>query len=392
MSKLLFIFERDMPTVSITRDVFSHLEGHQEIKSEFSYLTDVRPSDIDSNDVIILMRPNNVYAWKIAANARKAGHVVVTFCDDDLLNLPATNPTIPWRRKGLIKALANSDVIWSSSRHIAEKYKELTAGKRPAVMDTVVRPSELESIEAVRDHEGVRIVYAAAPSHAELFERFVNPVIPALVKEFGDDISFTFVSVHPQISGVKTEYVSGMPLIEYRRFMKEGKFDVGLAPLYDDEFSKCKYFNKFIEYTTQGIVGLYSKTEPYTLVVSNEENGFLAENNTESWLNTLRKAITDKKMREYCVQNAIRYLATEHSEDACIERLRAELPEITETLGNYQKCGGYGLNKIIYYLYRLLDSIYLVRFYIKSGGVRAVLNRVHRRFADGKAYSRNRIK
>ena len=86
MSKLLFLFERDMPTVSITREVFSNLHGQDQIKSSFMYLEDVKPSNIDDNDVVIFMRPNNIYAWKIADEARKAGHVTVTFCDDDLLN------------------------------------------------------------------------------------------------------------------------------------------------------------------------------------------------------------------------------------------------------------------------------------------------------------------
>ena len=121
MSRLLFIYERDMPTVSITHEMFSGLKLFPEIKSDFCYLQDVRPSDIDYHDVIIFIRPDNIYSWKIAQNAKQAGHLIVTFCDDDLLNLPKPNPTIPWRKKGLLKALSFTDVIWSSSRYILEK-------------------------------------------------------------------------------------------------------------------------------------------------------------------------------------------------------------------------------------------------------------------------------
>lgn len=385
MSKLLFIYERDMPTISITRDIFSHLHNHDEIKSSFKYLKDVRPSDIDAHDVVIFMRPNNNYAWKIAEVARKAGHITVTFCDDDLLNLPASSPTMPWRKKGLLRVLKYSDVIWSSSRYISNKYRDLTAGKRTAITDTIIRPEELNGVKAACNDKA-RIVYAAAPSHAALFEKYIAPIIPELTSEF--DVSFTFVGVHPNVPGLECEYVSSMPLLEYRKYMRESGFDIGLAPLHNDEFSKCKYFNKFIEYTTQGIMGVYSRTEPYTYVVRDGINGFLAADDPQDWLRVLREAIQDKEKRKQCVENAVEYLRTEHSEDACIERIRQGLPEILEASVNYQKCGSFGLQKIIYYLTRPLDWMYLTGFYLKHTGIKAVMKRTKTHFVEAKAYSR----
>lgn len=387
MSRLLFIFERDMPTVSITKDVFTHLRHYQSIKVDFVYLTDVKETDIDAHDVIIFIRPENAYSWKIAEKSRKAGHVTVTFCDDDLLNLPASSPTMPWRKKGLIKTLAYSDVIWASSRYITEKYKPLTAGKRFAITDTILQPEELEGIKYYGS-EKVKIVYAAAPSHASLFEKYIAPVAPRLADEF--DISFTFVSVHPKVYGVECEYVAGMPLLEYRKYMRESLFDIGLAPLYSDDFSKCKYFNKFIEYTTQGIVGVYSKTEPYTYVVKNGENGFLASDDPEDWYRALKEAIENKEKRKTCVENAIEYLRREHSEGACIERIRQGLPEILEAKGDYMKCGGFRAQKIIYYLTRPLDWIYLMGFYLKNTGIRAVIKRTRIHFTEAKAYRKKK--
>lgn len=387
MSRLLFIFERDMPTISITRDVFSHLHNHDTIKSDFIYLTDVKPQDIDEHDVIILMRPNDSYSWKVADEARKAGHVVVTFCDDDLLNLPASEPTMPWRRRGLIKTLAHSDVIWSSSRYLTERYMPLTAGKRYVVGDTILRPEELGEIR-LAENDKVKIVYAAAPSHADLFDKYIAPVVPRLADEF--DISFTFVSVHPEVVGVDCEYVSGMPLLEYRKYMRESGFDIGLAPLHCDDFSKCKYFNKFIEYTTQGIVGVYSKTEPYTYVVKDGDNGFLASDDPEDWYKALKEAIQNIERRKACVENAIEYLRREHSEDACIERIRQGLPEILEVKIDYKKCASFGIQKILYYLLRPLDWMCLLGFYLKHTGIKEVIKRTKTHFVEAKAYSRRK--
>ena len=253
MSKLLFVYERDMPTISITREMFAGLKDYPEIESDFKYLTDVTTQDIDNHDIIIFMRPEDVYSCAIARRARQAGHLVVTFCDDDLLNLPKSIPSIPWRKKGLRSTLSFSDVIWSSSKYLSDKYKDLTSGKRVVVGDTIVQPEELSEYKDKPEVNEVRIVYAAGLSHASLFEKYIGPIIPKLKEDFGDSISFTFVSVHPQVDGVRCEYVSGMPLLEYRRYMKEQQFDIGVAPLPNDDFSKCKYFNKFLEYRTYAV-------------------------------------------------------------------------------------------------------------------------------------------
>lgn len=389
MSKLLFIYERDMPTVSITKDVFTHLKNYPQITSDFIYLSDIKNTDINEHDAIIFIRPDNAYSWKIARKARQAGHLTVTFCDDDLLNLPKTNPTIPWRKKGLLKALANSDVIWSSSKYILEKYCNLTGGKRTAITDTIIQPEEIDGI-ATHENEKIKIVYAAAPSHAELFEKYITPIIPKLSKDFGDKISFTFISVHPEVEGIDCEYLPGMPLLEYRKYMKDHMFDIGLAPLPETEFSKCKYFNKFLEYTTQGVLGIYSKTEPYTYVVKNEINGLLAENNPESWYNAFYKAINDTQLREQCVNNAIQYIKENHSEKACIERICKGLPEFLESNKEYSNCKMLGINKYLYYLTRPFDWFYLLIFYLKNTGVKAVIKRIKVHFVEVKAYARRK--
>lgn len=377
-----------MPTISITREVFTHLKQFPEIKFDFVYLVDVKASDIDSHDVIVFMRPDNGYSWKIAKQARQAGHVVVTFCDDDLLNLPKTNPSIPWRKKGLIKTLGQSDVIWSSSRYILAKYKTYTLGKRTAISDTIVQPEELDNIDEEKGGDNVTIVYAASPSHAQLFERYISPIVPKLAAEFGNRLSITFISTHPEVRDIKCEYLPGMPLLEYRRFMKERHFDIGVAPLNNDEFSKCKYFNKFLEYTAHGMVGVYSNTEPYTYVVKNGENGMLADNDPDSWYEALSTLIKKKSLRQECVQNAVQYINNNHSEEACIHKLCKGIPEILEVERTYIKCKNFGMKKYLYYLTRPMDWMYLFVYYLKNTGVKAVIQRIRTHFIERRAYSR----
>ena len=63
--------------------------------------------------------------------------------------------------------------------------------------------------------------------------------------------------------------------------MKESNFNIGFAPLDNTYFANRKYFNKYIEYTKFGILGMYSNTMPYTLIVKDKENGILVDNSSE---------------------------------------------------------------------------------------------------------------
>lgn len=389
MSKLLFVFESDMPTVSILKDVWTHISDER-ITSDFLYLSDISEKDIDSHDVIILVRPANIYSWVIAKKGREAGHMIVTFCDDDLLNLPKGEPMMAWRRRGLKKALRYSDAIMSSSKYILNKYVSMTAGGRVAAIDTILQKEELEGIKEKRYNKKVKIVYAAGSSHAWLFEKIVKPIVPDLVRELGDVFSFTFVGVHPKMDDINcdNEFVSGMTLHEYRKYMKKANFDIGVAPLIEDEFSKCKYYNKYIEYSTQGICGIYSNTEPYTYVVKDEVNGFLADNNPESWLLVLKKVIIDRAGREKCVRNAIEDLKSSHSEGSIMSKIKKDIPEMFEAPLEYKECRGIRSQKLLYVLSRPLDWLYLTFFYLRKNGFKDVVDRACRRLLNKNTYDR----
>lgn len=162
MNNVLFIYENEIPTVSITRNFWGNISKEYGILSKFIMLSDVQSSDIDWCDVLVMIRPNNVYAWRIAALSRKSGCFIITTCDDDLLHLPKTHPDLYWRRKGLIKALNNSNVFMTTSRHLMEQMLGYTIDKRGVYVDTVVKYGELlERDYETEKRDMVRFVYAA---------------------------------------------------------------------------------------------------------------------------------------------------------------------------------------------------------------------------------------
>lgn len=135
------------------------------------------------------------------------------------------------------------------------------------------------------------------------------PILFRLSERYGKRISLSFVGVHPDLDpadyNFNIRFYKSMPLLEYRDFMKRHNFDIGLAVLQENDFNRCKYFNKYIEYSIVGVTGIYSKCEPYTFAIKNGHNGFLAENNPDHWYEAICNAIDDDELRRNCYKNAL---------------------------------------------------------------------------------------
>ncbi len=375
-----------MPTVSITRNFWQSLSDEYGIDVRFVRLLDVQLSDVNWCDILVMIRPNNAYAWRIAAATHKTGRFVITMCDDDLLHLPKSHPDLPWQKGGLIKALRYSNALMSCNRYLIDQMSGLTLDGRSSLVDTVVRPEEI--LDRDYDSEGgsaVRIVYAAGGGqHEALFEQLVLPALLKVATQNPNKITLTFVSVHPQCDELEkiipVTYVDGMPLLEYRKYMEDQKFDIGISPLEDTSFSKCKYFNKYLEYTLSGIVGIYSNVQPYTFVVQDGFNGFLADNTDKAWEEKLSLAILDSNLRKACAKRAQKHVVSSFAERVLMERMFADIPELRKNYKGHSSCRNFFVWRIQYLLLRYAEYLYKVFFYIKSEGFNSVKKKLFSRF------------
>lgn len=391
MSNVLFVYERNMATVSSMMGCFESLFQRTEIYYKFMSCLDVVSHDIERSDVVVLIRPHNYLSQKIAEQAKKCGCFIVFFMDDDLFNLPKSMPSMPWRRRSLERNLKISNVILSSSQYIVNKYKERTEDNRGTVAHTVISQEELRMIPRWDTvcHDPIKLVFAAGGNHEGLFYEFVEPMLTELDRKYGEMLSLTFVGTHPEIDktqySMEITYQRSMPLLEYRDYMRKQKFDIGFAPLNDDSFSKCKYFNKFIEYTMAGVVGIYSNCEPYTFVIKDGFNGKLAENTPQSWLECVCE-LMDGNIRKKNLDNAMDQLKNEFNVEKIKKDLLNGIPEFLICRPK-QECGSLLLFKIVYELFRVADIIYLSWFYFRRGGVLGLWRRIRIHFQESKVFS-----
>lgn len=395
MANLLFIYPRKMATVEGMYEIYTSKEAREQgLNAKFISIWDVNRKLLNSVDVVIFVRSLDLLSQWILKELHKKGFFIVQFFDDDLLNLPRSSVNrvqfLPWRKKAIREGFRNTDVILSSNRMLAEKYAKMIQSGKFVTMDTIVSPESLIPMEiwksTCRDDK-VRIVFAAGANHEGIFNELITPILPKLAKRYGKKLSFTFFGVHPDLSScegeIEVEYVGSMSLPEYRKAIQKGRYDIGIAPLEQNDFSKYKYFNKYIEYTIAGISGIYSNVMPYTLVIKDKENGFLANNTSEEWLKAFVSAIDNTQLRRSCYRNAYEHILTHMNSKSIFEKLVADIPELIEHREKKRNVFT-GVIKARFLLIRFIECIYLVFKYIKITGVSGTVRKIKSYIEDQK--------
>ena len=333
MCKMLVLYRGETSTISSFRQDFPAMVASVGIEVEFCDISDLSYSRIRDADSVMLVRVSDPAVVSLVKRMKVAGYFVIAFYDDDLLNLPESLPSIGYQKRALIKILKLSDAILTSSPKIRDMYREIS-GTRSYLIHTSVSEETIGSIPYwERKDDQISIAYAAGSAHAGNIEKYIVPILSKLGERYGSRIRLEFVGVRPRIKesyGMNIVFTDGMPIGEYREYMRRSRFDLGLAVLEADPFSECKYFNKYIEYTIVGTVGLYSNCKPYTYAIEDGVNGFLVENTTEKWFEKLCYAIDNRSQIAICKNNAIEGLKARHNIETISAGLIHDMPEILE--------------------------------------------------------------
>jgi len=262
----------------------------------------------------------NVYR-DLLAQARQRGIPVVYETDDLLTLVPPEHPdyaTYQSRTVYSVKALLDADLVITSTPTLAENLTALNPTTRviPNELPADLWPnSETPPVRASHPSAPVVVGYVGTRTHAPDLCSVEDPLLTLLERHRG---KVRFLSVGVPLSRRLREHPLATSLVpgeqvarsypDYVHFAHSLAIDVGIAPLLDSPFNRCKSDIKFQEYSLLGIAGVYSRLPPHEPLVRHGETGFLATHPAD-WLAGLEALISSPDMRRRFVEAAVRSIA-----------------------------------------------------------------------------------
>ncbi|MFP6663167.1 MAG: glycosyltransferase [Deltaproteobacteria bacterium] len=290
----------------------------------------VDAADIAWADSLVLVRGASPAELRLLIEAQRLGRLVATYMDDDLERVPAEARsgyffTAALVRQNLAEILQRADAVFTPAETLATRLADrhsidttILRQPRPETPATTPPPTSehpqprvpaqapsgapphlpLEPRLPAGDDSPVRIAFLGSVDHTSFLEELLAAPLRALRERYGNRIDLLFCGALPNFAAElgATRVPYEMDFHAWRERAAALKIDIGLAPIAASEFHRAKYWNKYLEYGSLGIAGLYSAGSANAEVVRHGETGLVLPGQSAAWEEALIRLIENPEL------------------------------------------------------------------------------------------------
>jgi len=268
--------------------------------------------------VAVVSRMGSQVIWRaVRREARRTGTLLVFHIDDDLLNPPVSLgieryrvAMHPRRVHTLYDCLAECDLTLAASPALA-RHLEHIAGHRRITSMAIGSAAAPPSVRSAPTETGrIVIGYMGSASHNHDLI-MIAPAVNRILASYDhvDLALFGSIARQPAAKLFQDRAVTHPGVVRnyagFRQRLAELRFDIGLAPLRDVSFNRCKTPTKWVEYAEAGIACLVSDIEPYHPII---EAGAVVAARPDEWEAALRQMVECPALRMNLVRKSDRLL------------------------------------------------------------------------------------
>jgi len=188
-----------------------------------------------------------------------------------------------------------ADLIFTTNGYLSTKLQKLN--KNVTVVPNYLDLDRWDLPKYRNDSKTIRLGWAGSMTHLDDVKMVQEPLM-RLLSEF-KNLKLIIAGDHrvsELFRGANVEGYVGVPLDAWPSRLHGLRLDIGIAPLRDTEFNRCKSNIKWLEYSIAKIPGVYSPTV-YSMRGFDEKLGILAKN-PEQWYSALKNLIQYEQLRE----------------------------------------------------------------------------------------------
>lgn len=259
-------------------------------------------------DILFVQRATNEYFLTKIPELQKQGKKVIYDIDDNLWEIPSTNPAFrPYNaplKKQTKEIIKLCDALTVSTVELAEYFRINKFNKNIHVIPNMLHHAPEQRPK--RDGK-IRIGWWGTNTHAG---DWPAKLVFALdkIKDKYDNVELVFMGWNP-MRGDKKRY-------EFHNFQESDVFldylnkidlDILVAPLIDCEFNRCKSNIKFLEASVCGVASVLSSVAPYK---NTAEDGVTAlmVTNEKQWQEKIEMLVENASYRKALAENAYTFV------------------------------------------------------------------------------------
>jgi glycosyltransferase involved in cell wall biosynthesis len=263
-------------------------------------IADMWAYQIEKGKILVVDRDDSLYLEKDNAFKKQ----------NDKVN------SVPWSKE----LLRIADIVTVTCQELYDECKEFND-------NVVIVPNDVDlelwdGPTYPNESEIKRIGWAGSVTHRDDLD-MILPVIKRILND-RNDVKFFYCGDDylakdlKDIDPRKHEYVQGVnDPYKWPRLAHTLQLDVGLAPLVDSHFNRCRSYLKYMEYGMCKTAGVYSKVK-FSEVITGE-NGILAETEMD-WYGAITLLLDNKKLRVKMGETAYGDVKRNHSIEKHIGR------------------------------------------------------------------------
>lgn len=270
----------------------------------------------------------------------KMGKKVIIDCDDNFLDVLDSHPLYDKLKGGkrdrafMITILSFADVITVSTEPLKQRFRKHFKEVQGLEKKIVVLPNMNDIKDwnyplASKNEDKIVVGYAGSNSHQEDLKMFI-PELMKIMRKYKNVYFESIGSISKKDLHLFNEFTSDemnrcdlLPATwtykEYPEMLATLKWDIAVAPLQDNLFTRCKSHIKYLEMSALKLPTICSRVYPYFMdikgrkVVEDGKNGLLVM--PDGWFGALEDLILNKDKRIKLGEEAYKHIVADWQYD-----------------------------------------------------------------------------
>ena len=274
-----------------------------DVRSSLSYFRRINIKRFAGAHIIICRSLNA--NWLNFLELNKPLFASINYIVDDDLSAASDTPGLPKRYREKLnkivieqqpRIVALADNIVVSSQYLLEKF----FGMHPSVhLLTPVLCYRLPELDHF-DDDISDMAFLGTRAHVD----DLKAIEPALIR-VSNHIKANNLSLYLMLGKHLPSSLNNVSIIKnsppkswaaYQEHIRSSSIHIGLSPLMYSPFNSARSWNKFLDITLAGGVGVYSNRAPFTDIVDHMANGLLVEDDEEAWCEALNWLLTNPNL------------------------------------------------------------------------------------------------